>query len=399
MNYTQEEIKQFVIEEDVKFIRLAFTDIYGTQKNISIMPQELDRAFTYGIAIDASAIAGFGNITHSDVFLHPDTSTLSFLPWRPDHGRVVRMYCTVCDPDGRPIEADTRYLLQKSIQKAKDMGITFAFGSEMEFYLFKTDESGNPLKEPYDHAGYMDIAPLDKGENVRREICLTLEQMGIEPESSHHEEGPGQNEIDFRYAEPLCAADNAITFRAVVNTIAAHSGLYADFGPKPVATWPGNGMHINFSVTSTSETSIMEPVLAGILNRIAEMTLFLNPKKHSYHRLGQQKAPRYISWSSENRSQLIRIPAAKGLYRRAEVRSPDPLCNPYLAYSLLMEAGMEGIRTQAVLPPAVNENLFETQGDLPKLPGSLKEAKKLAKESLFLKEHLPLAILLAYTEE
>lgn len=399
MNYTQEEIKQFVIEEDVKFIRLAFTDIYGTQKNISIMPQELDRAFTYGIAIDASAIAGFGNITHSDVFLHPDTSTLSFLPWRPDHGRVVRMYCTVCDPDGRPIEADTRYLLQKSIQKAKDMGITFAFGSEMEFYLFKTDESGNPLKEPYDHAGYMDIAPLDKGENVRREICLTLEQMGIEPESSHHEEGPGQNEIDFRYAEPLCAADNAITFRAVVNTIAAHSGLYADFGPKPVAAWPGNGMHINFSVTSTSETSIMEPVLAGILNRIAEMTLFLNPKKRSYHRLGQQKAPRYISWSSENRSQLIRIPAAKGPYRRAEVRSPDPLCNPYLAYSLLMEAGMEGIRTQAVLPPAVNENLFETQGDLPKLPGSLKEAKKLAKESLFLKEHLPLAILLAYTEE
>ena len=359
----------------------------------------MNRAFTYGIAIDASAIAGFGNITHSDVFLHPDTSTLSFLPWRPDHGRVVRMYCTVCDPDGRPIEADTRYLLQKSIQKAKDMGITFAFGSEMEFYLFKTDESGNPLKEPYDHAGYMDIAPLDKGENVRREICLTLEQMGIEPESSHHEEGPGQNEIDFRYAEPLCAADNAITFRAVVNTIAAHSGLYADFGPKPVATWPGNGMHINFSVTSTSETSIMEPVLAGILNRIAEMTLFLNPKKRSYHRLGQQKAPRYISWSSENRSQLIRIPAAKGPYRRAEVRSPDPLCNPYLAYSLLMEAGMEGIRTQAVLPPAVNENLFETQGDLPKLPGSLKEAKKLAKESLFLKEHLPLAILLAYTEE
>lgn len=399
MNYTQQEIQQFIIEEDVKFIRLAFTDIYGIQKNISIMPSELERAFTYGIAIDASAIDGFGDEVHSDLFLHPDTSTLSFLPWRPDHGRVVRMYCTVCDPDGHPIEADTRYLLQKSIQKAQEQGLTFAFGSEMEFYLFKTDENGNPLKEPYDYASYMDIAPLDKGENVRREICLTLEQMGIEPESSHHELGHGQNEIDFRYAQPLIAADNAQTFRAVVNTIASQSGLCADFSPKPVDGWPGNGMHINLSVTNDAKCEVMEPVLAGILKYIAEITLFLNPKKRSYYRLGHQKAPIYISWSSENRSQLIRIPAAKGIYQRAELRSPDPMCNPYLAYALLIEAGLEGIQNNWKLPPAVNKNLYKEPCDLPKLPDSLEKAKKLAKESAFLKEHLPSSILENYLDK
>ena len=210
--YSKDEVMQFVEEEDVKFIRMAFCDIYGRQKNISIMPKELERAFEYGIAIDASAVDGFGGEVYSDLLLSPDSSTLSFLPWRPEHGKVVRMFCNVMRPDGNAFEADTRRILQDAVSAAESEGISFAFGSEMEFYLFNRDENGRPSDVPYDEAGYMDIAPEDKGENVRREICLTLEQMGIRPESSHHEEGPGQNEIDFRYAEPLKAADDAVTF-------------------------------------------------------------------------------------------------------------------------------------------------------------------------------------------
>ena len=202
MKYTREEVMQYIAEEDVKFIRLAFCDIFGRQKNVSIVQEELKRAFSDGIAIDASAISGFGGKVHSDLFLHPDPSTLSVLPWRPENGKVVRMYCRVVKPDGTAFEGDTRRILGDAVKRAKEKGITFAFGSEMEFYLFKQDEQGEQTKIPYDRAGYMDVAPEDKGENVRREICLTLERMGIRPESSHHEEGPGQNEIDFRYSDP-----------------------------------------------------------------------------------------------------------------------------------------------------------------------------------------------------
>ncbi|MBR6331641.1 MAG: glutamine synthetase, partial [Dehalococcoidales bacterium] len=332
MKYTKEEVKQYVIEEDVKFIRMAFCDVFGKQKNVSIMPEELDRAFDYGIAIDASAIDGFGGSIHSDLLLHPDSSTLSVLPWRPDHGKVIRMYCTVTYPDGRPFEADTRSLLIDTVEKAKKEGLSFYFGSEMEFYLFNKDESGNPTKIPYDNASYMDIAPEDKGENVRREICLTLEQMGIRPESSHHEEGPGQNEIDFRYSDAIKAADDAITFRAVVNTIAARNGLHADFSPKPLENEAGNSMHINVSVRHDNGKDLLPQMIAGIMKHIKEMTVFLNPSAGSYDRFGSFKAPKYISWSPENRSQLIRIPAAEGEFRRIELRSPDTLCNPYIAF-------------------------------------------------------------------
>ena len=221
MRYTEDEIRQYVIEEDVKFLRLAFCDVYGKQKNISIQPDELERAFEYGIAFDASAVPGFGSEIHSDLFLQPDTGTLCVLPWRPDHGRVVRMFCNILHPDGTPFASDTRRVLQNAVDAAAERGISFSFGSEMEFYLFQRDENGEATRVPYDRAGYMDIAPEDKGENIRREICLTLSQMGIRPECSHHEQGPGQNEIDFRYSDPMAAADNALTFRAVVNTIAA----------------------------------------------------------------------------------------------------------------------------------------------------------------------------------
>lgn len=400
MSYTPDEVMQYIEEEDVKFIRLAFCDVFGRQKNISIMPDELKRAFEYGIAIDASAVAGFGGEVYSDLLLHPDPSTIAVLPWRPEHGRVVRMFCRISLPDGRDFEADTRTLLQRAVEDAKKQGVEFFFGSEMEFYLFKRDQEGEPTNQPYDNAGYMDIAPEDKGENVRREICLTLEQMGIKPESSHHEEGPGQNEIDFRYSTPLKAADHAVTFRSVVNTIAARNGLFADFSPKPLADRPGNGMHINISATESSGKDVLPFIIAGIMNRISDITVFLNPAGQSYERLGFNKAPRFISWCTENRSQLIRIPAASRQYRRAELRSPDPLCNPYLAFALLIYAGLEGIKNETELPEVSDVNLYNASGDAVKnlrsLPLNLEEAKEQALSSDFVKEHLNNGLIQAY---
>ena len=303
------------------------------------------------------------------------------------------MFCNVMRPDGNAFEADTRRILQDAVSAAESEGISFAFGSEMEFYLFNRDENGRPSDVPYDEAGYMDIAPEDKGENVRREICLTLEQMGIRPESSHHEEGPGQNEIDFRYAEPLKAADDAVTFHSVVNSIATLNGIYADFSPKPIKGRSGNGMHINFSAKCSTGRDVLPHVIAGILEHISEMTVFLNTVEDSYERLGSDKAPQYISWSSENRSQLIRIPAAFGEYRRAELRSPDPLCNPYLAYALLIHAGLDGIRNGYDLPQPADINLYtapaEVTAGYERLPGNLDDARKLAVNSDFIASVLP----------
>lgn len=398
MKYSREEILQYVAEEDVKFIRLAFCDVCGRQKNISVMPGELERALDGGIAIDASAIAGFGGEVRSDLLLRPDPATLAPLPWRPEHGRVVRLFCTLENPDGSPCKADTRALLAQAVADAQAQGLEFSFGAEMEFYLFRRDEEGKPTGIPFDSAGYMDVAPEDRGENVRREICLTLEQMGIRPESSHHEEGPGQNEIDFRYADPLTAADQAVTFRSVVQTIAARNGLYADFSPKPLPDKPGNGMHINLSAAYTllsgrAGEDVLPRLIAGVLYRAAEMTPVLNPSEASYRRFGSCKAPRYISWSAQNRSQLIRVPAAVGAYRRAELRSPDPDCNPYLAYTMLILAGLESIRLGLPLPDPVDCNLYtapaELTAGLARLPGSLADAKAAARAGDFLADCLP----------
>ncbi len=400
MKYSAQEIIQFVREEDVKFIRLAFCDVFGKQKNISIMPSELSRAFEYGIAIDASAIEGFGDELHSDLLLHPAPETLSILPWRPEHGRVVRMFCSITHPDGSPFECDTRSILKNAIEAAEKAGLRFYFGSELEFYLLKLDEMGNPTRAPYDHAGYMDIAPEDRGENVRREICLTLEQMGISPESSHHEEGPGQNEIDFRYSDPLTAADNAMTFEMVVRSVARRNGLWADFSPKPFADQPGNGFHINISVNHSGKCDLFPPLIAGVLANIADMTVFLNPCEASYRRFGCHKAPAYISWSSDNRSQLVRVPAAVGEYRRAELRSPDPTANPYLAFALLIYAALQGINHSLPLPEAANTNLFAaddaTLANYQKLPSTLSDAAALARSSEFIASHLPPQIISAY---
>lgn len=400
MKYSKQEVMQYVQEEDVKFIRLAFCDVFGKQKNISIMPEELPRAFEYGITIDGSAITGFGDETHSDLLLHPDAETLMMLPWRPEHGCVVRMFCSISFPDGRAFECDSRSILKRAVETAEKAGYSFAFGAEQEFYLFKLDENGEPTDEPYDNAGYMDIAPDDKGENIRREICLTLEQMGIRPESSHHEEGPGQNEIDFRYSDPITAADNALTFQTVVKTVAHRNGLFADFSPKPLQNKPGNGFHINMSVKAKDGSDNLHYMIAGVLDKIEDMTVFFNPTEQSYSRFGSHKAPKYITWSSENRSQLVRIPAAVGEYRRAELRSPDPSTNPYLAFALMIYAGLYGIEDKLELPMVADINLFksdnETLAKYRNLPQDLKTACNIASDSTFIKKHIPVSILNIY---
>ena len=396
MKYTEDEVMQFVQEDDVKFIRLAFCDVSGRQKNISILPGELPRAFERGIPFDGSALEGFGDEVYSDLLLHPDPSTLMVLPWRPEHGKVVRMFSRVSLPDGRDFPGDTRSLLQRAVAEGEKLGRSFYLGAEQEFYLSTLDDKGEPPLEPYDKAGYMDIAPDDRGENIRREICLTLEQMGVTPESSYHKEGPGQNEIDFRYSDPLTAADNAMTFRTVVKTVARRNGLYADFSPKPLEGQPGNGFHINMSVRSEQSGDDICYMIAGVLDKVREMTAFLNPAESSYARFGQFKAPRYISWSSENRSQLVRIPSGSGQYRRAELRSPDPEANPYLAFALIIYAGLYGIRNQLELPMVADLNLYKAPPEnldrYGRLPGTLREARKLALESAFIREHLPVCI-------
>lgn len=402
MKYTKHEVLQFIKEEDVKFIRLTFCDVFGRQKNVSIMDNELPRAFEYGIAIDASAIDGFGDEARSDLFLHPDPSTLVILPWRPEHGKVVRMYCDITYPDGTPFEGDTRTILKNAVQAAEAEGYSFKFGPEIEFYLFKLDEHGKPTAETNDEAGYMDLAPDDKGENIRREICLTLEQMGIAPESSHHEEGPGQNEIDFKYSSALEAADNAMTFCSVVKAVVNRNGVAVDFSPKPIANAPGNGFHINFSVKTLSGEDVLPSAIAGILARISEITLFLNPTANSYERLGNNKAPSYISWSAENRSQLIRIPAALGEFKRAELRSPDPSANPYLAFALIIYAALDGIRADKKLPKPANVNFFRAadavKEKFKRLPLSLEAAADAAINSKFVKKRLPKMIVSFYCD-
>lgn len=393
MKYTAKDVIQYVNEEEIKFIRLAFCDVFGRQKNISIAATELPRAFEYGIAFDASAIAGFGDETHSDLLLRPDPETLILLPWRPEQGQVVRMFCKVVYPDGRPFECDCRQLLKDTVAMARERGLEFLFGAEQEFYLFKLDEKGEPTPEPYDRAGYMDAAPEDKGENIRREICLTLEQMGIWPESAHHEEGPGQNEIDFRYSDPITAADNAMTFQAIVKTVAYRNGLYADFSPKPLEGKPGSGFHINLSVRSQDGEDHLGEVMAGVLDKVEEMTVFLNPTEGSYARFGSSKAPSYISWSRENRSQLVRVPAAMGEYRRVELRSPDSMANPYLAFALMIQAGLYGIEEKLELPAPADINLYQADGKtlsaFRRLPQNLAVARKVAADSEFIRNCLP----------
>ena len=388
MDYSVDEVLKYIEEEDAKFIRLALRDAFGIQKNISVMPGEVKKAFEEGAPFNAREIAGFEDCPHAFLYLKPDASTLSVLPWRPDSGRVLRMFCDVYTPEDEVYDADTRAMLKAAVEKAKAAGISFRFGSEMEFYLFKNDDEGNPTKIPYDQAGYMDIAPLDRCENVRREISLTIERMGLTPIRSHHESGPGQNEIDFHHGRPLQAADDMTTFKMVVSTIADRYGLTADFTPVPLPGQPGNGCHINIYAVDQNGNDVVRYAAAGILDKIRDMTLFLNPSDSSYARFGIGKAPDRVNWSGAGKSELMYIESYKGT-TRAELRSPDAMCNPYLVYALLIHAGLYGIEHQLQLP-------CEMDGEGTYLPGSRKEAGELARSSAFIKNIIPEGIISKY---
>ena len=388
MEYSMDEVLKYIEEEDAKFIRLSFRDAFGVQKNISVMPGEVRKAFLHGIPVNARAIAGFEDCPHAVLYLKPDSSTLTVLPWRPDSGRVLRMFCDVVTPDGVEYRGDTRTILKKAVEKARDAGVEFRFSPETEFYLFRKDEEGNPTKIPYDSGGYMDIFPADRCENIRREIDLTIERMGLTPERSHHERGPGQNEIDFHYGKPLKAADQMITFKMVVNTVADRYGLVADFSPVPLPGYPGNGYHINIYATDREGNDVATYAAAGILDRIREITLFLNPTDASYARLGNNAAPDRVNWGSADDCELMYIEEYMGKIR-AELRSPDASSNPYLVYALLIYAGLEGIQGKKTLPEKMDEH------SLP-LPGSRKEAGKLAEESEFVRSIIPEGLLRKY---
>ena len=400
MTNTAKDVLEFVKENDVKFIRLAFCDLFGMQKNIAIMAEELESAFEAGVSFDAHVIKGFKDITDSDLLLFPDPVTLNILPWRPGPGRVARFYCDIKNPNGTVFSNDGRTILKNVESRADKMGYTCKVGAECEFYLFKTDEKGEPTMIPFDKGGYLDLLPLDKCENIRREICLTLAEMRIQPEASHHEQGPGQNEVDFKFSNALEAADNLQTFKTVVKTVAERNGLFASFMPKPLLDAPGNGLHVNLSLNqkgrnifiskdSEEHLAVSESFIAGILSRVREITLFLNPIANSYERFGKFDAPGFISWSPHNRSQLVRIPAASGERVRMELRSPDPAVNPYLAFALIISAGLDGVENKMELPPSVNIDLFTADDSvtkkLLKLPVSLKEAIDAAGKSEFVK--------------
>ncbi|MDR0320663.1 MAG: glutamine synthetase family protein [Treponema sp.] len=402
MNTTATEVLEFVKENDIKFVRLNFCDILGFQKNISITADELPSAFENGVSFDAHAIQGFRDVTRSDLFLFPDPVTLAVLPWRPGPGRVARFYCDIKNPDGSVFLHDGRTLLKQTVARAEKLGYVCKIGAECEFYLFKTEESGEPSGIPFDKGGYLDISPLDRGEDMRREICLTLEEMGIKPEASHHEQGPGQNEIDFKFSDAITCADNLQTFKAVVKAIAARNGLFASFMPKPILNAAGSGLHVNISLSQNGQnifkneieghSNVAESFIAGVLAKTPEITLFLNPLANSYERFGKFEAPKYVSWSNQNRSQLIRIPAATGERVRMELRSPDPSLNPYLSFALIVSAGLDGIESKTVLPPSVDADLYTAGSSITKalttLPDTLGKAIALAEKSSFVKKML-----------
>ncbi len=410
MTNTANEVLEFIRENDVKFIRLGFCDPFGIQKNISIMADELLAAFENGISFDASAIKGFRDVTRSDLLLFPDPSTITVLPWRPEPGRVARFYCDIKNPDKSAFTHDSRYILKQMIKRCEDMGYVCKIGAECEFYLFNTDENGEPTLNTLDYGGYLDIAPLDKGENIRREICLCLDEMGLKPETSHHEQGPGQNEIDFKFSDALTSADNLLTFKSVVKAIVSRNGLYASFMPKPLLSHSGSGLHVNISLSKNGlnifknkdgeHSSVAESFIAGILQKAPEITLFLNPIANSYERLGRLEAPKFVSWSHQNRSQLIRIPSAIGERVRMELRSPDPSVNPYLAFALILGAGLEGIANDLPLPQAVDADLYNADEALTKglalLPDSLDAAIKLAEGSELVKNVIGIEMLNKY---
>ena len=400
--YTKEDIIRMAKEEDVEFIRMQFTDIFGQLKNVAITKSQIEKAVNNQIMIDGSSIEGFVRIQESDQCLHPDLDTFTILPWRPQYDKVARLICDVYNPDGTPFIGDPRGILKRQLKRAADMGYTFNVGPECEFFLFETDENGLPTTKTSDEAGYFDLGPLDHGESTRREICLNLEDMGFEIEASHHEVAAGQHEIDFKYANALEAADDIMTFKLAVKTIARKNGLHATFMPKPVFGINGSGMHVNMSLFKDGKNIFYDAhgqkqlskeaycFIAGLLKHVKGIAAITNPLVNSYKRLVPgYEAPCYLAWSASNRSALIRIPAARGQGTRVELRCPDPSCNPYLALAVCLAAGLDGMEKGLTPPEEITENIFtmnakeRKKNGIESLPGSLAEAiEELEADSL-----------------
>ena len=392
--YTKSDIMQMVEEEDVEFIRLQFTDIFGNMKNVAITSSQLEKALDNKCMFDGSSVEGFVRIEESDMYLYPDYDTFEIFPWRPQQGKVARLICDVHTPDGKPFEGDPRWILKKTIKEANEMGYRFDVGPECEFFLFHTDDNGLPTTLSHEKAGYFDLGPNDLGENIRRDMVLTLEDMGFEIEASHHEVAPAQHEIDFKYDEALKTADNIQTFKMTVKTIAKRHGLYATFMPKPKFGISGSGMHINMSLATEEGKNIFADengkiglsddayhFIAGIMKHARGMSAITNPLVNSYKRLVPgYEAPVYIAWSAKNRSPLIRIPASRGNGTRVELRNPDPTANPYLVLALCLAAGLDGIKNKIEVPESVDCNIYEmTPGErraagIENMPADLKEA-------------------------
>ncbi len=404
---TREEILRLVEEEDVGFIRLQFTDVFGTLKNIAVTTAQLEKALDNLVMFDGSSIEGFARVEESDMYLCPDLDTFEIFPWRPQQGKVARFICDVHKVDGVPFESDPRYILKKTVKEAGKMGYEFDVGPECEFFLFHLDEDGRPTTISHENAGYFDLGPLDFGENARRDMVLTLEEMGFEVETSHHEVAPAQHEIDFRYDEAVATADNIMTFKLVVKTIAKRHGLHATFMPKPKDGINGSGMHLHMSLRRDGVNIFQDAqdanglskeayyFIGGLMKHMQAISFITNPVVNSYKRLiPGYEAPVYIGWSAKNRTSLIRIPGVKGNHVRVELRSPDPSANPYLALAVCLAAGLDGIRNGIEPPASVDGNVFEMSDEerekagIQKLPGSLREAAAEFKKDLYLQEVL-----------
>lgn len=370
--YSKEDILSIVDKEDIRFIRLQFTDIFGSCKNVAITRSQLEKALDNKCMFDGSSIEGFVRIEESDMYLYPDYSTFMIYPWSPEPGKVARIICDVYKPDGTPFDGDPRYILKNIISEAAEMGYTFNVGPECEFFLFQTDNDGNPTTKTIDQGGYFELGPVDRGEEARRDICITLEEMGFEIEASHHECAPGQHEIDFKYDEAMNAADNIMSFKLAVKSIADKHGLHATFMPKPIYGIAGSGMHINMSLCKDGKNAFYDKddenglskiaynFIAGVILHAKAMTGITNPIVNSYKRLVPGfEAPVHIAWSAKNRSPLLRIPAARGEGTRIELRNPDPSANPYLALAVCLAAGLDGIKRNLTPPPQIDSNVFK----------------------------------------
>ena len=405
--YTKKDVLRLAEDNDVKFIRLQFTDVFGKMKNVAITIEQLEKAMNGECMFDGSSIEGFVRIEESDMYLRPDPDTFAIFPWRPQVGRVARLICDIYTSDGVPFEGDPRYILKKVLKKAEDMGYSYNVGPECEFFLFQVDENGNPTTITHDNAGYFDLAPIDLGEDARRDMCLALEEMGFEIEASHHEVAHGQHEIDFKYDSALTTADNIMTFKMVVKSIAKRHGLYATFLPKPIFGINGSGMHTNQSLCKNGKNAFCDEsdklglskecysYIAGVLKHIKGFTAITNPIINSYKRLVPgYEAPVYMAWATRNRSPLIRIPAARGESTRIELRNPDPACNPYLSLACMLAAGLDGIENGMTPPPSVESNIYHMDGEaretagIESLPADMMEAITLMQESELVKATL-----------